>query len=61
MVVFICQKSSLIVVFKRLDSNIESKSSNNTYLNIIKIFNKLFKKLNIIELRNLVVTSTKAK
>ena len=25
----------------RLDSNIESKSSNNTYLNIIKIFNKL--------------------
>ena len=27
----------------RLDSNIESKSLNNTYLNIIKIFNKLFK------------------
>ena len=25
----------------RLDSNIESKSSNNTYLNIIEIFNKL--------------------
>ena len=45
-------------VTMRLDSNIESKSSNNTYLNIIEIFNKLFKKLNIIELRNLVVTST---
>ena len=28
----------------RLDSNIKSKSLNNTYLNIIKIFNKLFKK-----------------
>ena len=25
----------------RLDSNIKSKSSNNTYLNIIEIFNKL--------------------
>ena len=25
----------------RLDSNIESKSSNNTYLNIIEIFKKL--------------------
>ena len=25
-----------------LDSNIESKSSNNTYLNIIEIFKKLF-------------------
>ena len=42
----------------RLDSNIESKSSNNTYLNIIKIFNKLFKKLNIIESQNLIITST---
>ena len=29
---------------KRLDSNIESKLSNNTYLNIIKILKKLFKK-----------------
>ena len=29
----------------RLDSNIESKSSNITYLNIIKIFNKLLKKI----------------
>ena len=28
----------------RLDSNIESKSLNNTYLNIIEIFKKLFKK-----------------
>ena len=28
----------------RLDSNIESKSLNNTCLNIIKIFNKLLKK-----------------
>ena len=42
----------------RLDSNIESKSSNNTYLNVIKIFNKLFKKFNIIHLRNLIITST---
>ena len=40
----------------RLDSNIKSKSLNNTYLNIIKIFNKLFKKINIIKSRNLVVT-----
>ena len=28
----------------RLDSNIKSKSLNNTHLNIIKIFNTLFKK-----------------
>ena len=28
-------------VSRRLNSNIKSKSSNNTYLNIIKIFNKL--------------------
>ena len=28
-----------------LDSNIEWKSANNTYLNIIEIFNKLFKKI----------------
>ena len=46
---------------QRLDSNIESKAINNTYLNIIGIFNKLFKKLNIIESQNLVVTLTKAK
>ena len=45
----------------RLDSNIESKSSNNTYLNIIEIFNKLFKKLNFIKSWNLVVTSTRKK
>ena len=45
----------------RLDSNIESKSSNNTYFNIMEIFNKLFKKFNIIESRNLVVTSTSKK
>ena len=32
----------------RLDRNIKSKSSNNTYLNIIAMFNKLFKKMNII-------------
>ena len=44
--------------FQRLDSNIESKSLNNTYLNIIKILNKLFKKLNIIKSQNLVVKST---
>ena len=42
----------------RLDSNIELKSLNNTYLNIMEIFNKLFKKLNIIESRNLIITST---
>ena len=51
------------LIFKRLkmslDSNIESKSSNNTYLNIVKIFNKLFKKMNIIKMQNLVVTSTR--
>ena len=39
----------------RLDSNIKSKSSNKTYLNIIEKFNKLFKKINI-ESPNLVVT-----
>ena len=42
----------------RLHSNIESKSLNNTYLNIIEIFNKLFKKLNIIKSRNLITTLT---
>ena len=42
----------------RLNSNIKSKSSNITYLNIIKIFNKLFKKMKIIKKQNLVVTST---
>ena len=42
----------------RLDSKFESKSLNNTFLNVIEIFNKLFKKLNIIESRNLVVTAT---
>ena len=46
------------MVIWRLDSNIDSKASNNTYLNIIKIFNKLSKKLNIIESRNLIITST---
>ena len=35
--------------------------SNNTYLNIVVIFKKIFKKLNIIEMRNLVVTSTRKK
>ena len=46
---------------QRLYNNNESKSLNKTYLNIIKIFNNLFKKLNIIKLRNLVVTSTRKK
>ena len=41
-----------------LDSNNKSKSLNNTYLNIIKIFIKLFKKMNTTEMQNLVVTST---
>ena len=45
----------------RLDSNIESKSSKNTYLNIVEISNKLFKKMNIKEMQNLVVTSTRKK
>ena len=40
----------------RLDSNIERKSSNDTYLNIIKIFTKFFKKLNIIESQILIIT-----
>ena len=44
--------------YLRLDSNIESQSSNNTYLNITKIFKKLFKKINIIESQNLIITST---
>ena len=44
----------ILVINQSLDSNIES---NNTYLNIIKIFNKLLTKLNIIESQNLVVVS----
>ena len=50
-----------LTVYTRLDSNIKLKSSNNAYLNVIEIFNKLFKKINIIESRNLVVTSTSKK
>ena len=48
----------------RLDSNIHSKSSNNTYLNIIEIlFLLLFfiSCINYIECKNLVVTSTSEK
>ena len=37
--------SPFLIEFKRLDSNIESKSWNNSYLYIIKIFNKLSKKI----------------
>ena len=48
-------------VMRRLDRNIKLKSSNNTYLNIIEIFKKLFKKINIIESQNLLVTSTSKK
>ena len=44
-----------MVEILRLDSNIESKSSNNTYLNIIKIFKKLLKKINIIKSQNLII------
>ena len=33
------------------------KNYNNTYLNVIEIFNKLFIKINIIKMRNLAVTS----
>ena len=40
---------------KRLDSKIESKSSNNIYLNIAEIFNKLYLQINIIESQNLVL------
>ena len=47
--------------YLRLDSNIELESLNNTYLNIVKIFNKLFQKMNIIEMLNLVATSTRKK
>ena len=46
--------------FWRLDSNIKSKSSNNTYLKIIEIFNDLFNKLNIIESQNLITTSDRS-
>ena len=49
------------LILLRLDSNIESKSTNNTFLNIIEIFNKLSKKINIIKPQNLVVTSTSKK
>ena len=55
------QVCKILLLKRRLDSNIKSKSSKNIYLNIIEIFNKLLKELNIIESRNLVVTSTKAK
>ena len=33
------------------ESNIKLKSSNYTYLKIIEIFNKLFKKMNIIKMQ----------
>ena len=46
------------LIHSRLDSNIESKSSNYTYLNIIQIFKKIYKKLNIVEIQNLIVTPT---
>ena len=39
-----------------LDRNIESVTSNNTYLNTIKIFIKLLWKMNIIEIQKLIVT-----
>ena len=45
----------------RLDSNIESKSSNNTYLNIIELLFLIiyyFFNLKIIKWENLVITST---
>ena len=40
----------------RLDINFESIMSNITHINIVKIFNKLFKKMNIIKIQNLIVT-----
>ena len=45
----------------RLDSNTDSVTSNNTYLKILKIFNKLFLKMNNIEIENLIVTPTRKK
>ena len=42
-----------------LDSNIESKTLNNTFLNIVEISNKL--KMNFIKMQNLVVISTQKK
>ena len=45
----------------RLASNAGSITLNYTYLNIVEIFNKLFKKMNIIEIGNLIVTSTRKK
>ena len=51
----------LKIRINKYDSNIESKSLNNTYLNIIKIFNKLFLKMNITEMQNLVVKLTRKK
>ena len=59
--ILIWVKKNNLQLVSRLDSNIESKSLNNTYLNIIEIFNKLLKKLNIIESQNLVVTLTSKK
>ena len=38
------KQAIIVTTYSRLNSNIETKSSNHTYLNIIKIFNKLFKK-----------------
>ena len=45
----------------KLDSNIEWAMSNKTYLNIVEIFNKLLKKMNIREMQNLIVTLTRKK
>ena len=42
-----------MVKYLRLDSNIKSKSSNTTYLNSIKTFNKLLKKLRLVKLLRL--------
>ena len=42
----------------RLDSNINSVTLNKTYINIVEIFNKLFKKTNNIKIENLIVSPT---
>ena len=41
-------KIAFVGLKSRLDSNIELKSSNNTYLNIIEIFNKLCLRVKIL-------------
>ena len=50
------RKQSIVIL--RLDSNTDSVALNNTYSNMVNIFNKLFKKMNNIKIKNLIVTPT---